>query len=72
MEMKDAMSAASVIHTNSDVMNSLEILKIHDVMAVLGHLTNEELLKEIQEQSGVIQDAQAVITAAAQLRFERA
>lgn len=71
MEVKDAMAAAGVIISNPDVMNALDVLKVQDVMTVLKHLTNAELLHEIQEQSGTIRDSQMIITAATRLLFDR-
>lgn len=65
------MKTAEVISSNSDVMTALEVLKVQDVQAVISHLSNQELLAEIQEQSGVIQDAQMFILAATRLLFDR-
>jgi len=63
---------ASKILNDSMMMAELEVLKIQDVQSLIKHLSKQELLEEIQEQAGVIQDAQLFITAAVQLLFERA
>lgn len=65
------MQTAEQVFNNVELMTKLEILKVQDVQTVIAHLSNQELLEEIQEQAGVIQDAQMFITAATQLLFER-